>query len=63
MRGEEGEIKMGCGGWWDGGSLEGRGIERDEGGTERDGGGGGGGQCVVSLQQQLAFMSVRFIKR
>ena len=23
---------MGCGGWWDGGWLEGRGIERDEAG-------------------------------
>ena len=29
--GEEGEIKMGCGGWWDGWSLEGRGIEREGG--------------------------------
>ena len=36
---------MGCGGWWDGWSLEGRGIERDEGGTERDGVGGGGTVC------------------
>ena len=53
---------MGCGGWWDGWSLEGRGIERDEG-VQKGVGGRGVEQCVILLQQQLAVMSVSFIKR